>query len=275
MAHEAAVDVREVTASEPEVAAVADGALLDMRDEHDVADLCRALVRVDAQLADILREGLAPSQRDRSTAELLRNRLSSFCAQYGQNALHALRGEPFIPRGRCGRLAARCPEGREPSGGRGRACPLRCGAARRLRLDGPSARRRDRDAAGGSVCRRGRAHDGLDRVHPRAAGSVRSGGARSGTRRAQPLRVRDGRTGPGRCGPARRSGERGVRRRERQVALDVRGVFRRGGRMVSAGARARNAFGSRCGITAAAGASRGGPICCRRRARARRRIDAR
>lgn len=97
MAHEAAVDVREVTASEPEVAAVADGALLDMRDEHDVADLRRALVRVDAQLADILREGLVPSQRDRPTAELLRNRLSSFCAQYGQNALHALRGEPLIP----------------------------------------------------------------------------------------------------------------------------------------------------------------------------------
>lgn len=97
MAHEAAVDVREVTASEPEVAAVAGGALLDMRDEHDVADLRRALVRVDAQLADILREGLAPSQWDRPTAELLRNRLSSFCAQYGQNALHALHGEPLIP----------------------------------------------------------------------------------------------------------------------------------------------------------------------------------
>lgn len=97
MAHEAAVDVREVTASEPEVAAVADGALLDMRDEHDAADLRRALVRVDAQLADILRDGLAASQPDRPAAEFLRNRLASFCAQYGQNVLHALHGESLIP----------------------------------------------------------------------------------------------------------------------------------------------------------------------------------
>lgn len=97
MAHETADELRDVLAFEPEALAVAEDALLDLREESDAAAFRSALVRVDAQLADALRMALEPLQADRPAAGSLRNRLASFCARYGENVARVLRGEPLIP----------------------------------------------------------------------------------------------------------------------------------------------------------------------------------
>ncbi|MBS5736355.1 MAG: hypothetical protein KHW37_07220, partial [Collinsella intestinalis] len=95
---------------EPEVAAVATEASLDVTDAHDELEFKRALDRVDGQLAEVLTPAFASGQEARPSAEALRDALSALCARYAQNVRRALRGERLIPcRGEVRRREGRSP----------------------------------------------------------------------------------------------------------------------------------------------------------------------
>lgn len=96
-AHADAISLASVLSFEPDVAAMAACALLDVERESDARELAAALAKVDAQLASLIAEGLAPDQRDRPTAEVMRDRLERCCAQYPANVERALRGERLLP----------------------------------------------------------------------------------------------------------------------------------------------------------------------------------
>lgn len=96
-AHHAAFHLGDVLMFEPEVAAVATEASLDVTDAHDELEFKRALDRVDGQLAELLAPAVEPDQEARPSAEALRDALSAFCARYAQNVRRALRGERLIP----------------------------------------------------------------------------------------------------------------------------------------------------------------------------------
>lgn len=89
---------------EPDVVAIADLAFLGATREGDARDLSSALEKVDAQIAALLEECLAPDQRDRPTAEAMRDRLERCCVQYAENVERALRGERLLS---CSESAAR------------------------------------------------------------------------------------------------------------------------------------------------------------------------
>lgn len=109
-AHHAAFHLGDVLMFEPEVAAVATEAALDVGDAHDESEFKRALDRVDGQLAAVLADAIAPGQEARPTAEGLRDALTAFCARYAQNVRLALRGERLIPcRGEVRRREGRSP----------------------------------------------------------------------------------------------------------------------------------------------------------------------
>ena len=110
VAHHAAFHLGDVLMFEPEVAAVATEASLDVTDAHDELELKRALDRVDGQLAEVLTPAFASGQEARPSAEALRDALSAFCARYAQNVRRALRGERLIPcRGEVRRRDGRSP----------------------------------------------------------------------------------------------------------------------------------------------------------------------
>lgn len=109
-AHHAAFHLGDVLMFEPEVAAVATEASLDVTDAHDELEFKRALDRVDGQLAELLAPAVEPDQEARPSAEALRDALSAFCARYAQNVRRALRGERLIPcRGEVRRREGRSP----------------------------------------------------------------------------------------------------------------------------------------------------------------------
>ncbi len=108
--HHAAFHLGDVLMFEPEVAAVATEASLDVTDAHDELEFKRALDRVDGQLAELLAPAVEPDQEARPSAEALRDALSAFCARYAQNVRRALRGERLIPcRGEVRRREGRSP----------------------------------------------------------------------------------------------------------------------------------------------------------------------
>lgn len=96
-AHNQDADIVEVFYREPEVAVATGQAALNLGLEPDSPDVRRALMLVDEQLGDMIQVCLASKQRERPTAEAMRDGLEAFCSHYAQNINKALLGEPLIP----------------------------------------------------------------------------------------------------------------------------------------------------------------------------------
>lgn len=95
--HAGCADVARLLVAEPEVALEVGDDARELGVEPDSAELGRALSLVDGQLVDIVLSCLEAGQRRRPAAAEVRGRLASFSANYGQNVVRALRGEPLIP----------------------------------------------------------------------------------------------------------------------------------------------------------------------------------
>lgn len=87
----------ELLPREPEVAVMVARTLSGLSPEPMPEDVRRALAFVDGQLASVVLSGLSARQERRPTARAMRDALSAFVANYGENLARALRGELLIP----------------------------------------------------------------------------------------------------------------------------------------------------------------------------------
>lgn len=95
--HEEGCDLERILAGEPEAAVAAVKTTLDYAIDPEGERVRAALELVDAQLVELVLACLEPEQKRRPAAEAVRDALSAFCANYGENVARALRGEPLIP----------------------------------------------------------------------------------------------------------------------------------------------------------------------------------